>query len=234
MLVNSLEDAEKTVDRIKDKVIDDFDNAYEYIKVFMSSDGITDMRMKYFNTHKKPIFVPDLDNPDKSPDVKQVNNFINNILPTDYYFKNSNFKSEVSLPLLYMMKMPYGYIQINSKAIMADTVLRNMKQLATTASGYFEKLKIFKSSDERFIVVNISKKGFAIAFKERKFIRFFKKGSAIALDMILPGENKASVFGIVRHISTTEKKVIMVGFEILDIDAIGEVHYDEFIESIHK
>lgn len=234
MLVNSLEDAEKTVDRIKEKIVDDFDNAYEHIKVFLTSDGITDMRMKYFHTHKKPIYVPDLDNPDKAPDVEQVNNFINNIHPTDYYFKNSNFKSEISIPLLYMMKMPYGYIQINSKVPMPETVLRNMKQLATMASGYFEKLKIFKSTDERFIVVNISKKGFAIAFKERKFIRYFKKGSAIAVDMILPGDNKASVFSVVRHITTKENKVIIVGFEILDIDAIGEVHYDEFIETIHK
>ncbi len=234
MLVNSLEDSEKTVDRIRDKIVDDFDNAYEKIRIFLSSDGITDTRMKYFNTHKIPLFVPDIDNLDKAPDVNQVHHFINNILPTDYYFKNNNFKSEVSIPLLYMMKMPYGYIQINSKSPMADTVLRNMKQLATMASGYFDKLKIFKSTDERFIVVNVSKKGFAIAFRERKYIRYFKKDSAIAVDMILPGNNKASVFSIVRHITTKENKIIVVGFEIVDIDAIGEVHYDEFLEKFGK
>jgi len=231
MLENYLDDSEKTVDRIKDKIIADFDNAYEHIKIFLANDGMTDMRMKYFYAHKKPIFVPDLDHPEKAADTSQVNDFINNIYPLDHYMKNNNFKSEVSIPLLYMMKMPYGYIQINSKSPMAETVLRNMKHLATIGSSYFDKMKIFKPAEERFIVVNVSKKGFAVAFKERKFIRYFKKGSTMAVDMILPGEKKAALFTVVRHITTKDNKIILVGFEILDIDAIGEVDYDEFLKT---
>ncbi len=234
MLENYLEDSAKVVDRIKDKIISDFDNAYEHIKIFLANDGMTDMRMKYFYAHKKPIFIPDLDHPESTANASQVNHFINNIFPTDYYMKNNNFKSEVSIPLLYMMKMPYGYIQINSKSPMAETVLRNMKQLASIGSSYFEKMKIFKPAEERFIVVNVSKKGFAVAFKERKFIRYFKKGSTMSVDIILPGENKAAVFTVVRHITTKDNKIILVGFEILDIDAIGEVYYDEFLETLNQ
>ena len=56
----------------------------------------------------------------------------------------------------------------------------------------------------------------------------------MSVDIILPGGNKAALFAVVRHITTKDNKIILVGFEVLDIDAIGEVHYDEFLASLNQ
>ena len=97
----------------------------------------------------------------------------------------------------------------------------------------FIKHKVFSLSEERLLVSDVSKSGLGIVFKERKFIRFFKEGCLVYFDFILPENKKASILAIVRHIALLENKIIKVGCEIKDIDALSEVNFDEFLASVN-
>jgi len=232
LIENYLSQEQKKIETIRDKITEALDKSFEYIRVCFASDGTMDSRMKFFNTSITPIFIPDLNRKELAKDEATYNFYINNIYVTDYYIKNHKYISEISVPLLYQMKMPYGYIQVNSTNPMNEAMFRSLKQFSVQADALFTQHKIFKPADERFIVTNISKKGFAIAFKERKFIRYFKENRAVSLDMILPGNKKASIYAMVRHITTNEKKIILIGLEILETEALGEVNYDEYIDSL--
>ena len=191
-----------------------------------------DPRMKYFSSYKKPIYIPDINNEASAPDIEQYRHYINNVYITDYVIKNSGLISEISVPFLFQMKMPYGYLQVNSRTVMKDTSLRNIKQYAVSVDQLFTKNRIFRPSEDRFIVVNVSRKGFGIAFKDRKFIRYFKENSTVTVDMILSDNIRIPIYAVIRHISIQENKVIMVGFEILEMDALGEVAYEEFLDTV--
>ena len=223
----------KRLDKFRDKIIEDMDKSYEFIKLYFSSDGNLDTRMKYFKTNKKPLYIQDIKAEEVSSNKDEFFNYINNIYSTDYYIKNHEFISEIAVPLLYQMKMPYGYLQVNSKRKLLESDFKSLKGFTIKIDQALGKYNIIKPSDEKFIIINISKKGFAIAIRERKHLRSFKINSAVNLDILLPDNKKASIHAIVRHITQQENKIIIIGFEIIDIDSIGEVNYDEFIDTLN-
>jgi hypothetical protein len=54
----------------------------------------------------------------------------------------------------------------------------------------------------------------------------------MTLDMILANDKRASIYTAIRHITTRDNKVINIGFEIIEMDALGEVNYEEFLGSV--
>jgi hypothetical protein len=232
LIENDMAMQKKKLDKIRDHIIEGLDKAYEQTRVYFCSDGGIDQRMRYFYSQKKPIFIPDFREEGASPDLEQHRLFISNIYATDYSLKNSSFVSEMSVPFLFQMKMAYGYVQINSRNKLGDSAFKNLRQYAVSVDQLFTRNSIFRPSTEKFLVSDVSKKGFSIAFRERKFIRYFKENSTMTLDMILANDKKAGIYTAIRHITTRDNKIINIGFEILEMDALGEVSYEEFLESV--
>ena len=94
------------------------------------------------------------------------------------------------------------------------------------------KNRIFPIDKEKLLVSDVSKSGLSVVFKSRKLVRYFKEGSLICFNSILPGDKEARMLVFVRHICTMDNKVMKVGFEIKDIDALSEANYTEFLDSV--
>lgn len=233
IIENTLVQRVKKIDHIREQIVDEMENAFDYMKLYLRSEGTGDPRMKYFLSHRNPIYIPDFSKKGAGGDEKFFKFYIDNVYSKDHHLqKRKEFLSEIAVPFLYQAKMPYGYLQVNGKAPFADVTLSSVKKFATYVDELFKKENIFLKSNDKFIVNSLSKNGFGIVFKERRYIRYFKSDSMVYLDMIFPGNKRASILVVVKQISILPNKTINVSFEIKEVDALGEINYDEFVESL--
>jgi len=231
IITNVLSQRRQVVDNIKDVILSDMESAFESIKIFFINESTADTRMKYFTKEKMPIYLYDVCSPEKSKSKKLYQDYMKNIYTTDISMKHKNFISEISVPFLYKGKMPYGYLQINSTTPMSEITFNTIKKYSIQIDEMFKKEKMFSMGNEKFLVNNFSKQGFGIVFSEKKYIRYFKESSTVYIDMNFPDQQNSSILATVKHISYTSKH-IAVGFIIDEIDAMSEVNYDNFLESL--
>lgn len=233
IIENSLAMMQKKVDHIKETMRYDLQGQFEYLKIFFINEGASDPRMKRFLEDMTPIYIASLNEQPKDKYTKQYNYYINEIYSKDYFLRNrKNFISEVSVPVLFRMKVPYGYIQVNGSNPFPESTLTVIKRMAIVIEEMFTKDKIFPVSDERLLVSDVSKSGLGVAFRERRFIRYFKERCMVYFDLFLPDGKRASVLGVVRNIALMDNKIIKVGCEFVNIDPVGEVNFEEFLESV--
>jgi hypothetical protein len=121
---------------------------------------------------------------------------------------------------------------LNNKNLLSSSTLSLAKNFAVTIDELLNKEKIFPKSEEKLIIANMSKNGLGIVFKEKKHIRYFKENNLVYFDILLPGKKIASILALVRNITIFENTIIKVGCSIEEIDALSEVNYDEFLESL--
>jgi hypothetical protein len=233
IIQNTIVQRIKKVDTIKEQIFDEIENAFDYYRIYLCNEG-PDVRMKYFLDQRTALFIPDFQKPDKKLE-KLVNFYLNSIYAKDNVLKNKReIISEISVPFLYQGKMPYGYLQVNGKSPFGESTLSSVKKLTIHIDELFMNNNIFYKTPEKFIVNRLWKTGFGIVFKERKYIRYFKDKSLVYCDMMLPGNKRVSMLSEVSDISILPNKTITVGFEIQEMDALGEVSYDEYVQSIKK
>ncbi|HNU92743.1 MAG TPA: hypothetical protein PKO25_12800 [Spirochaetota bacterium] len=233
IIQNSLAMESKKVDHVKEIVRFDLEKQFKQVRIFFCNEGMTDLRMKYFYDIKPPYLISDINNKNGVKDQAFFNYYLNNIYGKDYQLINrKNIISEVSVPVLYKARIPYGYIQCNGAEPLSESALLIVKRMAIVVEELFNKYKVFPVSDERLLVSDVSKNGVGIVFKERRFIRYFKENSYVYFDLNLPANKKASCFAVIRNIGILENKIIKVGCELRELDALSEVNYDEYLESI--
>jgi len=231
IIENSLAMSLKQVDRVKEIIRFDLEKYFQHIKVYLINEGMSDVRMKYFRDNITPLFVPSINKvPPKHEEKTRY--YINNVYARDYYLKNrKQFISEIAVPILFRTKIPYGYVQVNNSTPFNESALTVIKRTAIIAEELFNKEGIFPLTEVRLLVSDVSKSGIGIVFRERRFVRFFKEKSLVFFDLILPDKKKASVLAVVRNITLLENKIIKVGCEIKELDALSEANYDEFLQS---
>jgi hypothetical protein len=233
ILQNSLALSLKKVENIKEILRFDLEKRFPYIKIYFMNEGMSDPRMKYFYENPVPLFVPNMNAQPDAKFEKQFNTYINEIYAKDYLLQNrKNLIAEIAVPVLYHGKIPYGYIQVNSDKPLTDGIFSVIKRLGVVADELFKKYKLFLPETDKLLIADASLSGIGIVFKERKYIRYFKEGSYVIGDILLPNGTKANALCIVRNIALMENKIIKVGCQIKDIDALSEVHYHEYLESV--
>ena len=220
----------KKVEQVKNKITAELGKIFEKMKIFFIGEKQADTRFRYFLTNTNTIYIPDINNApvDDASAEEQHKYYMENIYAADYQSKSSGFISEITPPLLYRKQMPYGYIQINSAQTLVSSTTLQLKAYASRIEQIFEKSEIFKPSAERFIVIDVSQGGFAIAFKDKKFLRLFQQNVSICVKMLL-ADKDIDMYAITRHI-TPDSRMITVGFQILTIE--GRNVYDEFLKSL--
>ncbi len=232
IMENTLSMETKKLDRIREALKDDIEKHFPYIKIFFFNEGTSDPRMKHFSNMNKPIFIPDIRKKPREQEMAEYNNYINNIYSKDYYLQNrKQYISEISVPFLFRTKIPYGYIQVNGIVPMPDSVMSIIKKIAASCDDIISRTKLFPVSEEKLLVSDISRNGLGIVFKNRMFIRYFKEKCQVFFDLMLPEGKKASVHAEVRNITLMENKIIKIGCEIREMDALSEVNFEEFLES---
>jgi hypothetical protein len=233
IISNELTMNDKKVDHVKETVTFDLKKQFQNIVVRFLNESGRDIRMKYFMKNIRPIFIPDLNrDPDKKLE-KDYKFYINEIYSNDHKLSSRHeFISEASAPVLIRNMIPYGYLQVNNTTPMTDGHFTVLKRMAVVISELFKKNKLFQPSPDKILVSDLSRSGIGVVFKERKIARLFKKGSLVSFEMMLPTKKKVIIGAIVRNVSFLENSIIKAGFEIHVLDALSEVHYEEYIETL--
>ena len=233
IIQNSLAMENKKVDHVKETVRFDLEKQFKMVRIYFCNEGLSDPRMKYFLEKRTPIFIPNIDKKEAGRDESLFNLYHNEIYHKDHHLVNrKQLISEVSVPVLYRGKIPYGYIQGNAEAVLTEPAMAAVKRMAVLVEELFAKYRIFPASEDRLLVSDVSRNGIGIVFKERRFIRFFKENSLVYFDIMLPDNKKSSCLAVVRHIDILESKIIKIGCEIREFDSLGEVNYEEYLRSI--
>ncbi len=233
LIQNTLAMENKRVDSVKEMVRFDLEKQFKMVKIYFCNEGLSDARMRHFLEKKAPILIPDINKKEAGRDEALFNLYLNEIYPRDHHLVNrKQLISEVSVPILYKAKIPYGYIQGNSETVLTESALTVVKRMAIVVEELFAKYRLFPASEERLLVSDVSRSGLGIVFKERRFIRFFKENSLVYFDVMLPDNKKSSVLANVRNIGIMESKIIKIGCEIKELDSLGEVNYEEYLKSL--
>jgi hypothetical protein len=233
IIQNSLSLQAKKVEQIRETVKTSLEKRYKSVKIILYNGGMKDPRMKYFYEQNPPLQIVDILKKELNKKEDIYNFYLNEIYTKDHLLNTrKNLVSEMSVPILYKGKIPYGYIQVNDEAIMDDNASTGVKRMGIAIEELFTRNHIFPTSEEKLLVADVSKSGIGIVFKERRYIRYFKENSYVFYDLVLPGNKKASTLGIIRNIGILENKVIKIGCQIKEMDALSETNYDEFLESM--
>lgn len=235
IIENTLSMEARKVDRIKEALKTDIEKHFPHIRIFFFNEGASDPRMKHFANMNGPIFIADINRKPSDREMAGYNNFMSNVYSKDYHLQNrKQLISEVSVPFLFRGKIPYGYIQVNNTTVMPESVLSIVKKLALGADELIQKSKLFPVSDAKLLVSDISRNGLGVVFKDRMFIRYFKERCQVFFDLMLPDAKKANIHAEVRNIILMENKIIKIGCEIKEMDALSEVNYEEFLETTNS
>ncbi len=226
---------DKKIDHIKDIVQNDLKDSFERIRVVLIHETKIDPRMKYFQENIRPLFIADLKSKPEEKHIGIFNLYVNEIYSRDYKLSSqSEYVSEVSVPIMYKNMIPYGYIQVNNTWPMTESYLNAVKKVALAMNELIIKDNLFDKVTERFLVSDVSRNGMGIVFKNRRHTTYFRQDSIVSFDMILPDNKKVILGAEVKNTTFMDSGIIKVGLEIINIDAISEVHFQEFVDKMNR
>lgn len=228
-LKQNFEDNKRKLTALKDDLEMKLCKKYDKAAIYAVSEQKNDARMFYFMNEKKPYFIKNMT---ERSDDEQYKYYIETILPEERD-ADRRLISEIAVPFLYRYMFPFGYLRVNSLKPLTDDDFSFLKRQGMSISTFFTNDKTFiKSSDDRIPVIDLSMTGLGIIFKERTLIRHFKEGNLIMFTVFLPDKKTANVMCQVKNVSALKNASFRVGCSILNFDAIGEVNYSEYLDSL--
>jgi hypothetical protein len=190
-----------------------------------------DLRLKFLQETRIPIHITNINDKQTEKNELLFNRYINEIYAKDYKLSGQkDIISEIAVPIMYRGIITYGYVQVNHSSALGDPHLSVVKRLAIYVSEHLTKENFFQSSQEKFLVYDISKKGIGIVFRDRRQLSNFPKDHVVCVDVLLPSQKKVIAGAIVRNITFLDNAIIKVGLELVSMDAISEVNYEEYFD----
>ncbi|MBN1532623.1 MAG: hypothetical protein JXA20_08175 [Spirochaetes bacterium] len=233
LMQNCLMANEKKLDNIKESLKYDLEQKFERVRIVFMHESKTDPRLKHIQMDYVPIFIPDIGEKPDEKNEQAFNYYINEIYSKDFKLNSDKtFISEATVPILYRSIIPYGYIQVNNRRPMTEGYLTVTKRMAIVVSEYFRKEAIFPNVKDRFLVSDLSARGLGVVFRDRRLTRYFRQGGLVSCDLMLPTNKKVMIGAVVRNMLFNDNGIIKVGFELKNIDALSQVNYEEYLESL--
>lgn len=227
----------KKVDLIKDELLKKLQSTFPDSEIVFFNDRSNDPRMLYAKNRRKPYFIKnirdaeDQEKVNKDEDLKFYKTYIQ---PKDPLSLKAKTCSEICVPLLYKLMMPFGYVKSASFNELTDDDFSVIRKFGMSASTVYTNDKhLIISSDDNIAVTDLSMSGLGIFFKEKVLIKHFKEKSLIIFTVYLPEKKQATVLCEVKNIALIKNYVYRIGCEILNIESLGEVYYSEYLEA-HK
>lgn len=221
----------KHVEFLKDEIIKKVASLYKYNHIHFVHEKSSDLRMELFLRERMPYMIKNINDKqdiDKNPYGKY---YVTNIFPNSS-FADKNLISEIAVPFMYKMMLPFGYVQVNNTKPMTDEEYSSLKKLGMSTSTIFTNDKqIIQPSEDKIFVKDLSLHGLGIYFKNKVFIRHFKENSYIIATVYFADKKNATILGVVKHISLIKGMVYKVGCEIINIDPIGEANFLEYLDA---
>jgi len=235
LLQEQMAGEQKKLNRIRENIQGKNVLEVEYLNIYFADRESADARLRYFRTYGKPIFIPNF----RKVNIADNETMIN-IYPREIYgnapllSRHKELCSEISMPIMYNGKIPYGYIQANSTTPLSLGAMQSIKTMCNLARSMEQELKLFSQNETQFPVKDISPNGIGIVFNKRRYLSFFKKDTLACFDVFLPGYKKASLCGDVRHVDICSNNIIKIGFHIRDMDAMSAEVYRKYLAGLNE
>lgn len=238
IIIECLNSAHSRVDSLKQELTNKLQNNYLNSDIIFSNEKKADQRMLFMKKERRPLFIKkisDANDPEKCRTDKDLHYYRTYILTKEQLAETSKLQSEICVPLLYKFMMPFAYIKVCSNNELNDNDFSIIRKFGMTASTLFTNDKtIIKSSEDKIAVTDLSESGLGIFFKDKTLIKHFKEDSLIVFSLFLPEKKQATMLCIVRNISLIKNYIYRIGCEIINIEAIGEVNYTEYLDLLNK
>jgi len=226
----------RKVDLIRDELLKKLQNTYPDSEIIFSGDRSNDPRMMYCKSKRKPYFIKsikDIDDQEKCDGDEDMKYYKMYVQPKDTLAQRTGNASEITVPLLYKMMMPFGYIKVSNSKEFGDEDFSAVRKFGMSASTvYTNDKQIIISSDDKIAVTDLSMSGMGIFFKEKVLIKHFKEHSLVVFTIFLPDKKQATMLCEVKNIALIKNYVYRIGCEINNIESLGEVYYSEYLESL--
>ncbi|TAL33191.1 MAG: PilZ domain-containing protein [Spirochaetes bacterium] len=233
ILRESLSNNRKKIEIFKDSILKKIGSGFPASRVYLVNEKPGDGRMEYFRKERVPLFINNLDDREGLAAEPPGTFYLTRILPNEPEEKSVKLVSEIAVPFLYRLMLPFGYLQVNGADRFGDEDFAAMKKLGMSISTVMTNdRQLIKGSEEKIAVTDLSASGMGIFFRDRPLIKYFKDGSQMVFAMFLPGGRQSNMLCEVRNISIMKNTIYRVGCEIVNMDSIGEVHYTEYLESL--
>ena len=221
------------IDWLRHEISGKISGKYDYIKVFFLGDKNTDDRMSWIMDDRESIFIHDINSDIKDEgNNTSLSSYMQNIYYNDHELADGNIISEVSVPLLYKMMMPFGYIQINQRSPLTEEDLFMIKRLALAYSESISKDNtLFSPSSDTITISDLSYNGLGMIFKEKSLAKHFREDALVIFTAYLPDNRNASILCRISNITLSDNWY-RVGCRIENIDSEGEAHYTKFLQTI--
>lgn len=228
VIKESLIQNQSRVDWLRHEISGKISEEYSHIKVFFLGDKNSDSRMSWIMDDRDTIFIRDIN----SGSETGMSSYMNNIYYHDTELPDRNIVSEITVPLLYKMMMPFGYIQVNHSSPLTEEDLFMIKRLGMAFSESISKDNtLFTPSEDTITISDLSFKGLGIVFKEQSLAKHFREDALVIFTAYLPENNIASILCRVANI-TLSGKWYRVGCSIENIDSEGDAHYGKFLQTV--
>lgn len=217
---------------VRSEITGKFDVRFEHVRVFFAGDRKPDSRMKWISLERKPVFIPAIHTVQEGTDTEEYSRYMNEIYYSDTLVKDGQFKSEIIVPLLYRGMMPFGYIQINHHEILSEEALTFSKRMGLAFSESVSKDSLlFRPSEDKMMIIDLSLSGIGIIFKEKALIRHFRDEESLVFTVHMPENRQATMMSRVININLINN-YYKVGCMISNIDPIGDANYQEFLGNL--
>jgi len=229
----SLMQNQSRVDWLRQEISAKITSKYDYVNVYFLGDRNADTRMSWIMEDRAPIFISDINSEiDEENAITDVTSYMRDIYYHDKALMAQQCVSEITIPLLYKMMMPFGYIQVNHTSPLAEDDFFMMKRLGLAYSESISKdHTIFIPSEDTISISDLSLHGLGMIFKEKSLTRHFKEDSLLIFTAYLPQNVHASILCRVMNISVNDRWY-RVGCKIESIDTDGEAYYTKFITGL--
>lgn len=233
VIKESLMQNQARVDWLKHEISSKISVKYDHINVFFLGDRHTDIRMSWIMDDRESIFIRDINfNGEANDNETDVTSYMQNIYYHDNNLLAGNIVSEISVPLLYKIMMPFGYIQVNHTSPLTEDNLFMLKRLGLAYSESISKDNtLFSPSVDTISISDLSMSGLGMVFKEKSLARHFKEDALVMFTAYLPDGKNASILCRVANITLSDKWY-RVGCRIESIDSEGELHYRKFLQTV--
>lgn len=231
VISHSIEKEKKKIEFIRSMIIEKL-SEYTFANVYFPGDKPMDARLKYFYKERQPIYIPDMKSEKFIYEQKSLFEiYKKTMFGSDRSINWDRVTSEISAPFMYRLMLPVGYIQLNNHSGLSAEQFSSIRKLGFTFSELLTQNDVIKPADETIYVKDVSKSGLSVFFTQRNLIKYFKNDGYQFFHINLPGNKVVPVYTVTRNITIIENKIYRIGCEILDMDAIGETHYDEYVNT---
>ncbi len=175
---------------------------FDFFEVYVNER--MNSRMRLMNTHEKPIFVPNIAQPDSvRPEFVSFN---------DYYAitKSSNvldkYKSEICIPIKYKNFIMIGYVHAMHSTRLDSNSYNTFKLVAASIIKDIHSSGVFEESRETCNVLEANPTSIRFLHPPTRLAsRIFSMGGTVIFDLISKSGHRKFVRGVVKGIKPTQK-----------------------------